>query len=128
VYSGIIVIKGLEDVEVIAAGAEVASEEVSKTIEATTKTTGVAETSIKEVAIISMVAVEVASTRWEITRVDSRIKTASHKTQEMDQTTKLSCADILSFVSTTINTQSFLDGNCRYENKCSYAHGEAELR
>ena len=127
-YSGIIVIKGLEDVEVIAAGAEVASEEVSKTTEATTRTTGEAETSIKEVAIISMVAVEVASTRWEITRVDSRIKTASHKTKEMDQTTKLSCADILSFVSTTINTQSFLDGNCRYENKCSYAHGDAELR
>ena len=105
--SGIIAIKGLEDVEAIAAGAEVASEEVSKTLEATTRTTGEAETSIKEVAIISMVAVEVASTRWEITRVDSRIKTASHRTLEMGQTTKLSCADILSFVSTTINTQSF---------------------
>ena len=126
--NGIIAIKGPEDVEAIAAGAEVASEEASKTLEATTRTTGEAETSIKEVAIISMVAVEVASTRWEITRVDSRIKTASHRTQEMGQTTKLSCADILSFVSTTINTQSFLDGNCRYENKCSYAHGEAELR
>jgi len=104
VCSGIIAIKGLEDVGAIAAGAEVASEEVSKTLEATTRTTGEAETSIKEVAIISMVAVEVASTRWEITRADSRIKTASHRTQEMGQTTKLSCADILSYVSKTINT------------------------
>ena len=107
VCSGIIAIKGLEDVGAIAAGAEEASGEVSKIPEAATRTTGEAETSIKEVEIISMVVVEEASTRWEITQGDSRIKTASHRTQEMGPTTKLSCADILSFVSTTINTQSF---------------------
>lgn len=99
VCSGTIVIKGLEDVgAVIAVEAEVASEEVSKIPEATIRTIGVAETSIKEVAIISTKVVEVASTRWEIARVDSRTKTASHRAQDKDQTTKLSCADILSFM------------------------------
>ena len=109
VCSGTIVIKGLEDVgAAIAVEVEVASEEVNKIQEATIRTIGVAETSIKEVAIISTKVVEVASTRWEIARVDSRTKTASHRAQDKDQTTKLSCADILSFVSKTINTLSFL--------------------
>lgn len=109
--------------------AEVASEEVSKIIEALTRTTEEeAETSIKEVAIISTLVVEVALTRWEIPKEDSNLKIANLRVQAVVQTTKLSCADILSFVSKHLNSHSFLDGNCRYENKCSYAHGEAELR
>lgn len=78
--------------------AEVASEEVSKIIEALTRTTEEeAETSIKEVAIISTLVVEVALTRWEIPKEDSNLKIANLRVQAVVQTTKLSCADILSF-------------------------------
>ena len=134
--SGTTAIKELEAavvVEETVEEEEVASEEVSKIPEATTSTAEEAETSIKEVATMLMLVVEEASiTRWEIPQEDSNLKTTSHKIPEVVVAavpiTKLLCADILNFVSNILKLILFLDGNCRYENKCSYAHGEAELR
>lgn len=72
---------------------------------------------------------EATLTRWEIAhKEDSNHRTSHHLPEEVLQITKLSCVDTSNFVSKLYFINLPPDGNCKYENKCSYAHGEAELR
>ena len=71
---------------------------------------------------------EITITRWEIVHKDSNNRVSHHLQEEALQITKLSCVDTSNFVSKLYFINLFSDGNCKYENKCSYAHGEVELR
>ena len=114
------------------AGSEVDSSNITPMVVAEVDTNN----KIQE-AVVSLIIREEAThnrleatlTRWEIThKEDSNHRTSHHLPEEAHQITKLSCVDISNFVSKLYLINLFLDGNCKYENKCSYAHGEAELR